>query len=91
MTFNLVLILALIISGLEIFTGIITKSLNKVMKKEKKEYEDSRIYTIIKLTFIIIFLGSTLYFLFKGVYILGNWLGIPMDKSILDVIRSLVK
>ena len=90
MTFDSILFLILIIRGLEIFTGFISKPLNKIFKKSNNTKE-GKVETIIKLIFVMLFLGSTIYFLYKGVYVLGDLLGIPMDKSILDVIRNLVK
>jgi len=91
MTFDLTLLLVMIVSGLEVFTGIISKPLDKIINNDKKNSKEGKLNTTIKLIFVILFLVSTIYFLYKGVYVLGNWLGIPMDKNILDVIRNLVK
>lgn len=91
MTFNLLLFIVLIVSALEIFTSVISKSLNKIIKRKKSDSKESKIDTIFKLIFVILFLGTIIYFLYKGIYYLGNWFGIPMNESILDVIGDLVK
>lgn len=87
MIFDLILLFTLIISGIEIFTGVFTKSLYKKDDKDKKK--EPKIYTIIKLIFVILFLVTTIYFLYRSVYILGILLDIPLDKNILDILRNL--
>lgn len=89
MTFDLILLFILIISGIEIFTGVFTKTLYK--KNDKGKKKEPKIYTILKLLFVILFLGTTIYFLYKAVYVLGILLDIPLDKNILDIIRDFTK
>ncbi|MGO1370251.1 MAG: hypothetical protein ACTHVE_00185 [Senegalia sp. (in: firmicutes)] len=89
MTFDLILLFILIISGIEIFTGTFTSKIYK--KEDKNNKKEPRIYTILKLIFIILFLLTTIYFLYKAVYVLGMLLGIPLDKNILDIIRDFTK
>ncbi|MBS4534820.1 hypothetical protein GOQ29_04230 [Clostridium sp. D2Q-14] len=87
MTFDLVLFLIFIVSTLEIFTKFISKLLNKIVEREK----ESKLYIIFKLIFVILFLGTAIYFLYRGIYLLGIWFGIPMDESLLDILRGLGK
>ncbi|WP_130807723.1 hypothetical protein [Senegalia massiliensis] len=89
MTLDLILFSLLIISGVEIFTSVFTRPLLKVDKKGQKQ--ETKVYTVVKLIFIVLFIGITIYFLYRAVYILGILLDIPVDKSLLDIIRDLTK
>ncbi|NBI07815.1 hypothetical protein [Senegalia massiliensis] len=89
MKFDLILFFLLIISGIEIFTSIFTRPLLKFDKKGQKR--ETKVYTVVKLIFIVLFIGITIYFLYRAVYTLGILLDIPVDKSLLDIIRGLTK
>jgi len=89
LTLDLILFFLLIISGVEIFTSVFTRPLLKFDKKGQKQ--ETKVYTVVKLIFIVLFIGITIYFLYRAVYTLGILLNIPVDKSLLDIIRGIIK
>lgn len=85
---KVIMLMILIISGLEIFTNIITILLYKIIGLFAKDFEfKEKTAGIIKLFFVIAFMISVIFFLAEFVKVLASWFGITFDKSILDIFR----
>lgn len=82
------MLIILVLGVLEIFLSIITIFLSKLIGLFVKDFKfNEKTAELIKLFFVIIFMISVIFFLTEFVKVLAAWLGIPLNKSILDIFR----
>lgn len=80
------MLILLIIGILEIFFNIISVLLNKFIGLFYKNFKiKEKTASILKLFFVIIFMISVIFFLAEFVKVMAAWLGINLNKSILDI------
>ncbi|MTI48661.1 hypothetical protein [Sporosalibacterium faouarense] len=87
MSTKIIFLILLVLSGSEIFFNIFTKLINlifSVFGDKIKLGEKSK--TVIKMISVAIFFISVVYFLIVGIYKLADLLGIPLDKSFLELL-----
>jgi cytochrome b subunit of formate dehydrogenase len=88
MNINFIVVLVLILTGLEIFFNTLTKIVRYIISIFGIKVSISeKTYTVIKLIVVALFLASVIYFLILFVKVLASWLGIPLDKSIIDFFK----
>lgn len=82
------MLIILILSGLEIFSNLITMLINSGIRILIKDFRfNKKITEIIKVIFVIAFMLSVIFFLVQFVKVMALWFGISLDKSILDIFR----
>lgn len=82
------MLIILILSGLEIFSNLITMLINSRIRILIKDFRfNKKITEIIKVIFVIAFMLSVIFFLVQFVKVMALWFGISLDKSILDIFR----
>ncbi len=85
---KIIMLILLIISGIEIFLNVFTIAFGKVIGLINKEFKLSeKMNAAIKLVFVAIFMVCVVYFIVIVVKAFALWLGISLDKSILDIFR----
>ncbi|WP_176968003.1 hypothetical protein [Proteiniborus ethanoligenes] len=82
------MLIILILSGLEIFSNLITMLINSGIRILIKDFRfNKKITEIIKVIFVIAFMLSVIFLLVQFVKVMALWFGISLDKSILDIFR----
>lgn len=88
MTIKIIMLIMLIIGFLETFFNIITKLIETITFKRRKDNEIKEKHkAIIKLVCILMFLVAVVFFLIQSVMVLALWLGIDLNKSLLEYFR----
>ncbi|SDZ40648.1 hypothetical protein SAMN05660462_03057 [Proteiniborus ethanoligenes] len=88
MSIKLIMLIILILSGLEIFSNLITMLINSGIRILIKDFRfNKKITEIIKVIFVIAFMLSVIFLLVQFVKVMALWFGISLDKSILDIFR----
>lgn len=84
---NVIMAIMLILSSLEVFMNVFTKIFHKIDNKlRQKKQGEKQEHVKFKLFWIAVLLTSAVYFMFKLVYLLARVFGIPLDKSIIDLL-----
>ena len=85
---KIIMLILLIISGVEIFLNVFTLVIEKSIGLFNKGYKiNEKVSAAIKLLFVAIFMMCVVYFIVIAVKAAAMWLGISLDKSILDIFR----
>lgn len=87
MKLQLLMLIVLIVTGVEIFFNVFTNLFSKMFFL-KKDFEFSqKTKENIKVIVVLVFMISVIYYLIQFVKISAAWFGIPLDKSILDFFK----
>lgn len=88
MTKEIIVLILLVLSGIEIFFNVFTRIFEKLIGLFKKGFSfNEKAGGIFKLIFVAIFLVSVFYFLFLGLKVFADFLGISLDQNIFDIFR----
>lgn len=87
MTTKIVFLILLIVGIMEIFFNLFSTLIIYLLYDGNKDVLEGKIGTSIKLTFVIIFFVSVVYFLFQFVIVMANLFGISLDKRFIDIFK----
>ncbi|MGF7058088.1 hypothetical protein [Brassicibacter mesophilus] len=88
MSTKIIMLILLIISSTEIFFNFFTLPIEKGIGIFIKGFKfNEKVSAAIKLVFVAVFMTSVIYFIVLSVKAIALWLGISLDKSILDIFR----
>ena len=88
MSTKIIMLILLIISGVEIFLNFFTLLIEKIISLFNKGFKLSeKVNAAIKLVFVAVFMTCVVYFIVLAVKAAALWLGISLDKSLLDIFR----
>jgi len=88
MTTKIIMLILIVLSGLEIFLGVFTLLMIRIISLFNKGFTfNEKTKAGIKIVAVVVFMISSVFFLFQAVKVLADWLDIPLDKGILDIFR----